>query len=78
MAVIVTLRGRFQPIDGRYHWYGRITANAELSELVGGKKTAALLRTPHGCAQGQLSDPDPWRRYRITGCGTPPLARGSP
>jgi hypothetical protein len=33
-----------------------------------------VLRTPQGEATGEVSDPDPWRRYRITGVSTPPFA----
>jgi hypothetical protein len=73
LTVEVSLRGHFQPIDGRYHWYGRIAENAELDELVGGRKRTALLRTPDGEATGELSDPDTWRRYRISGTSTPPF-----
>jgi hypothetical protein len=74
LAVEVALRGHFQPIDGRYHWYGRLAEHAELAELVGGRKRTASLRTPEGEATGEVSDPDPWRRYRITGVSTPPFA----
>ncbi|MGH3620815.1 MAG: DUF4873 domain-containing protein [Sciscionella sp.] len=77
VSVTVMLRGHFQPIDGYYHWYGRVAENAELNELVGGKKTTAILRTPHGAVAGELSDPDPWQRYRITGRSTPPFPVGS-
>ena len=73
LAVDVRLRGHFQPIDGRYHWYGRLHANTELDELVGGRKRTAVLRTPEGEATGEVSDPDPWRRYRVTGVSTPPV-----
>ena len=31
--VQVRLRGHFQPIDGRYHWYGRIDTHEALDEL---------------------------------------------
>jgi hypothetical protein len=74
LAVEVDLRGHFQPIDGRYHWYGRLAEHTELAELVGGRKRTAVLRTPQGEAAGEVSDPDPWRRYRITGVSTPPFA----
>jgi hypothetical protein len=74
LAVEVAVRGHFQPIDGRYHWYGRLAEHAELAELVGGRKRTAVLRTPRGEATGEVSDPDPWRRYRITGVSTPPFA----
>jgi hypothetical protein len=73
LPVEVELRGHFQPIDGRYRWYGRVRPDAELSELVGGRKRAAVLRTPLGEAQGELGDPDPWDRYRIQGASTPPF-----
>ncbi|HVV22468.1 MAG TPA: DUF4873 domain-containing protein [Pseudonocardiaceae bacterium] len=74
LAVDVDVRGHFQPIDGRYHWYGRLRPNTELDEIVGGRKRTAVLRTPAGEATGEVSDPDPWRRYRITGVSTPPFA----
>jgi hypothetical protein len=73
LTVSVELRGHFQPIDGYYHWYGRLTENQQLNTLLGGKKTPALLRTPQGEATGELSDPDPWNRYRITGTSRPPF-----
>lgn len=73
LSVQVELRGHFQPIDGFYRWYGRIATNADLSALVGGKKTPALIRTPGAEAAGELSDPDPWDRYRIMGQSTPPF-----
>src|SRR5947208_13946042 len=72
-TVNVQLRGHFQPIDGFYRWYGRIATNAELSALLGGKKTAASITTADGSADGELSDPDPWDRYRIMGVSTPPF-----
>jgi hypothetical protein len=76
LAVDVELRGYFQPIDGYYHWYGRVRENAELSGLLAGKKTPARLRTPQGEANGEVSDPDPWNRYRITGTSRPPFTVG--
>jgi hypothetical protein len=77
IPVEVVLRGHFQPIDGRYHWYGRITANTELDTLAPGHRSVTL-RTPQGGADGVLSQPDLWRRYRISGTGRPPFALASP
>ncbi|HEX4704754.1 MAG TPA: DUF4873 domain-containing protein [Pseudonocardiaceae bacterium] len=74
LTVEVTVRGHFQPIDGRYHWYGRLAENAELARLIGGRRRTAVLRTPDGEAVGEVSEPDPWHRYRITGVSTPPFA----
>jgi hypothetical protein len=69
--VRVTLRGGFQPIDGRFHWYGRLTADAALAGVRPGGEVR--LRTAHGEAAGRLSDVDPWGRLRITGTGRPPF-----
>jgi hypothetical protein len=72
-AVSVTLRGVFEPVDGRYHWYGRVGADAALAEKVGGRKGSGVLRTPFGEAAAALSDPDTWGRYRISGTSRPPF-----
>ncbi|GAA4549303.1 DUF4873 domain-containing protein [Amycolatopsis samaneae] len=74
LAVRVDLRGYFQPIDGYYRWYGRITADEKLTELAGGKKKAVEIRAGEHSASGEISDPDPWGRYRIMGTSTPPFA----
>jgi hypothetical protein len=73
-AIEVDLRGHFQPIDGYYHWYGRIAAHEELARLLGGRKHSGEIRTAEGSAQAEISDPDPWGRYRVTGTSTPPFA----
>ena len=74
--VQVRLRGHFQPIDGRYHWYGRIDAHEELAELLGAGKAGGVLTTAEGSAPCELSEPDPSRRYRVTGISTPPFRAG--
>jgi hypothetical protein len=71
LTVEVVLRGNFEPVDGRYHWYGRIQANPGLP--AGARKPSVVLRTPFGEAAGTLSDPDTWGRYRITGTSRPPF-----
>ena len=72
IEVEVQLRGHFEPLDGRFHWYGRIAANAELTDRVRSGSTVALT-TPHGTAEGRVSDIDTWGRFRITGSGRPPF-----
>jgi Domain of unknown function (DUF4873) len=71
LTVEVTLRGNFEPVDGRYHWYGRIQPHPSLP--VGTRKPDAVVKTPFGEAAGTLSDPDTWGRYRITGASRPPF-----
>lgn len=71
LAVEVTLRGAFSPLDGRFHWYGRVADTEPLATVRGG--STVRLRTDHGEADARLSDRDPWGRFRITGTGTPPF-----
>jgi hypothetical protein len=70
--VEVQLRGHFEPLDGRFHWYGRIAASAALADGVRSGSTVSL-STPHGTAEGRVSDIDPWGRFRISGTGRPPF-----
>jgi cation diffusion facilitator CzcD-associated flavoprotein CzcO len=73
--VQVDLRGRFEPIDGRYHWYGR----TELDLPDHGNTTGTLRITPGatGAEQQavpcQIGDRDTWGRWRLSGIGTPPF-----
>ena len=69
--VEVHLRGQFQPIDGRFHWWGRIDTDARLHDHTSG--STVVLATPHGSAEARLSDVDPWGRFRVTGTGRPPF-----
>ncbi|KOV76942.1 DUF4873 domain-containing protein [Nocardia sp. NRRL S-836] len=78
VAVEVDLRGYFQPIDGRYHWYGRVKASDEVTSRVEGGARTAVLRTPTGQAEGTLTDQDPWGRYRVAGTSTPPYRIDEP
>ena len=71
--VRVELRGFFQPIDGRYHWYGRIAADPALAEELSAGRRRGTLTTPQGSAPAEVGDPDPWGRYRVEGVSTPPF-----
>ena len=75
-AVDLHVLGHFEPVDGRYHWYGRVGAHTGLDDLLGGRKAAVRVTTPVGAADGDLSDVDPWGRYRIAGTSTPPYPVG--
>ncbi len=66
----VRLRGHFQPIDGRFHWWGRLGRDADLPHASGATVTLVL---PTGQAEGRLTDLDPWGRFRISGTGRPPF-----
>ncbi|WP_200952868.1 MULTISPECIES: DUF4873 domain-containing protein [unclassified Nocardioides] len=69
--VTVHLRGAFQPLDGHFHWYGRVAVGTPVDAVRSGSDVT--LRTEAGEAAAKLSDKDPWGRFRITGTGTPPF-----
>ena len=70
IEVMVDLRGGFQPIDGRFHWYGRVGGHDRLRS---GDRVA--IRTAHGgTAEGRGSPTSTWgARRRIAGTGRPPF-----
>jgi hypothetical protein len=72
--VLVTLRGYFEPIDGRYHWRGRMAASDVLSTAIGDRAAAATLTIGNRSAECALTEPDLWGRYRVSGESTPPFA----
>ena len=71
LAVHALLDARHEPVDGRLHWFGRLRPadDVTVDPTAWGQ---VELRTAEGRAQGRLSEPDPWGRYRITGVGRPP------
>ncbi|CCQ15049.1 Methyltransferase [Rhodococcus sp. AW25M09] len=73
--VDVDLRGRSQPIDGIFRWYGRVRPHAELRDLLGesGNKTG-FLSTETGSAAVTVGDIDFWGRYRVQGRSAPPYS----
>ena len=73
----VRLTGHFQPIDGWFHWYGRVDVDAALEAALGGRKRPVRVTTPEGAADGEIADPDPWGRYRVSGTSTPPFRTGA-
>lgn len=72
LRVQVSLRGVFQPIDGKYHWYGRLARQVDIDDAVG-SGGSVVLRTAQGHATARLSDIDPWGRFRVSGTGRPPF-----
>jgi hypothetical protein len=65
----VVVTGFFEPIVGRYKWYGRATGDG--LDVLPAK--GVRLRTPHGTADTSVSDVDFWGRYRLQGFGCPPF-----
>jgi len=73
VAVTVTLAGHFDPISGKYSWYGRVAATEDVQALLAAGVREVLLRTPHGAVRTALSDVDPWGRPRVEGFGPAPF-----
>jgi hypothetical protein len=74
--VVADLRGRFEPIDGRYRWYGRLARHDGLTAALARGRGTGVLTTPGASASCELSDPDPWQRFRVTGTARPPFPAG--
>ncbi|MFI6865473.1 DUF4873 domain-containing protein [Nocardia sp. NPDC050406] len=73
VQVQVTLSGHPDPIDGRYHWYGRVAA-ATGEELPDPGRSQVFLTLPgRGPAAARLEERDPWGNLRIAGVGRPPF-----
>jgi hypothetical protein len=73
IPVEVKLRGHFDPITGKYSWYGRVAASPDVAELVAAGARKVRLRTPHAEVDTALSDVDPWGRPRVEGFGAAPF-----
>jgi hypothetical protein len=73
VAVEVRLAGHFEPISGKYRWYGRVAAGDEVRALLSRGVRQATLRTPHGEVPTSLGDVDPWGRPRVEGFGAAPF-----
>lgn len=73
VAVTVKLRGHFDPISGKYNWYGRVAATPQVAALVQTGKRKVRLRTPWAEVDTALSDVDPWGRPRVEGFGETPF-----
>jgi hypothetical protein len=77
VAVTVEVGGRVEPVDGRYHWNGRVAPAPEVSALVrDGKRVAELTVAGGRPAPARLGEVDPWGGVRITGVGPPPWLPG--
>ena len=73
VAVDVTLTGHFDPISGKYSWYGRVAASPDVAALLASGVRAVVLRTPFAAVETALSDVDPWGRPRVEGFGATPF-----
>lgn len=75
IAVTVHLDGHLEPLDGRFHWYGRIERSAAVDAVKNAGGTTARLAVNGGePADLRLAEHDPWGHVQVNGTGAPPYA----
>lgn len=73
VAVTVHLAGHLEPLDGRYHWYGRIERCAALvAAKDAGATTGDLVIGDGAPATLRLAEHDAWGHVQVSGTGAPP------
>ena len=73
VTVEVRLSGRIEPVDGRYHWAGRIAPHEEVSRLfAAGVRSATLRIAGRDPVPVRLSEVDPWGAVRVSAVSAPP------
>jgi len=65
-TVRAALAARFDPLAGHVVWSGRVATALP-------PRTTFVLGTPHGTAEAQAVEVDPWGNTRVTGRGRPPF-----
>ena len=71
-TVQVFLNGHFEPLDGRYHWYGRV--HDDVRDFARPNREPLMLSVAGGAqTQAHLEECDPWGHARIAGVGAPPF-----
>ena len=75
LDVVVHLDGHLEPLDGRFHWYGRIERCDGLAAAKDGGATTADLAIAGGPpATLRLAEYDPWGHVQVNGTGAPPYS----
>jgi hypothetical protein len=74
LDVAVTLAGHLEPLDGQYHWYGRVQQDEALDRAKKKGATQVVVTIGDGHpAIGRLAEHDAWGNLRVTGTGQPPF-----
>jgi hypothetical protein len=75
IAVTVHLDGHLEPLDGLFHWYGRIERSTAVAAVKdSGARTAALTIGAGEPAEVKLAEYDPWGHIQVNGTGAPPYS----
>lgn len=67
-SVELTVTGHFEPISGKYTWYGRVRGLTEVTNDI-----EVLLRTPEAEARASVTEKDLWGNHLIRGIDAPPF-----
>jgi len=71
--VRVHLAGHVEPVDGRYHWGGRVAPDPAVAGLVrAGARDARLVVGAAPAADVRLTEVDPWGGVVLRATGIPP------
>jgi hypothetical protein len=68
IPVTAVLAGNLNPLDGLFHWYGRVSG----VDLPRPGRTAAALTIGNESRPVRLEEVDPWGNLRVSGAGRPP------
>ena len=76
VEVDAQLHGFFQPIDGSYHWYGRLAPHDRISAWVAehGRAPIDVSVGDRDPVPARLGECNPWGGHRVAGTGPPPHA----
>ena len=74
LDVDVHLADHFEPLDGRTHWYGRVTRTPEVAAAKTAGATTVGLRIGDHVAEAHLAEFDAWGNVALRGVGAPPYA----
>ncbi len=78
LAVTVHLAGHLEPLDGAYHWYGRIDRSEALAAVKASPvREAAIVVDDGEPAPVRLGEVDPWGHVQVSGVGAPPYSLGA-
>jgi hypothetical protein len=73
LDVMVHLDGHLEPLDGSFHWYGRIERTAAVAAVKdAGATTGSLVIAEGAPAELRLAEYDPWGHVQVSGTGLPP------
>lgn len=76
VAVAVHLAGHLEPLDGAFHWYGRIDRSDALAAVKASPvRDAAVVVDDGEPAPVRLGEVDPWGHLQVSGVGAPPWPR---